>query len=805
MATLEGEGLHKPQDIMVSSWATLQQYNQESEDHHFDIDYQSLSLLLREAAILYNPQCAKAKLYPTIQPYHIPVPPVTATTPVVSVPVQLRSVEVATQEDDPYYDSAEGNRSVTQGGPTHTFTTTTGSDYREYNTSAVPLRRKDNKLPFSVTACETAFKMSGNRQDSSWIGIEPATRLDIKKREIKNGFVVSTLRFEVPLDHHSSQENTLKLHAELVDSYSDSQSPPAQPSSPISTKKPFILYLCGGPGDGNPSERVPELNKFCLDRGYQVLYVHYRGTGRSPLFSDSPLSTNHKDKVLKMSDQDKANYLAKFRQDNIVRDLEAIRLCLEKKLATKIKWTLIGQSFGGWISTTYLSFLPSSLEAVYISAGIPPLGKTPRKVYEKTYNRIVRRNEDYFTEYFPDDEPYVRIIVKHLRDEAPPQKSVDGKTEFRGYPLDAADSDRKGSYLTYQTFMTLGRTFGSAPVVNRDNHEDNEMPSMTSSIGALTIKHSKSSLESSVTRTTATELSTSYRSSAASINTLSSLSSVPESTPEVVIPPAYAKLHNLIDRLITDLRSISHVSEATLALYTQLESFALHRRPLYALLHEAIYCSSTSPATSQPSSWAATKVALAHPSNGFSWLDPNPSASTGKDKYYFTGETLHPPYLLSALGGDALQPWLGAAELLAQKKDWPALYDLDSLAKNGTREGKEKVKVRAVAYKEDMYVDLELSRQAAGMAGGWCELVVCPYEVHVKGLGPNNETFKLLCKDGNIEVADKFHVPRMYSHDDHIELNKLEGLSHWPQAEMDGFLFRRGDSFTEDATSARLG
>ena len=36
------------------------------------------------------------------------------------------------------------------------------------------------------------------------------------------------------------------------------------------------------------------------------------------------------------------------------------------------------------------------------------------------------------------------------------------------------------------------------------------------------------------------------------------------------------------------------------------------------------------------------------------------------------------------------------------------------------------MKVRAVAYQEDMYVDLDLSRHAAGLIGG-CELVVCPY------------------------------------------------------------------------------
>lgn len=37
------------------------------------------------------------------------------------------------------------------------------------------------------------------------------------------------------------------------------------------------------------------------------------------------------------------------------------------------KWTLLGQSFGGFISTTYLSFSPSGLESVMMTGGLPPI------------------------------------------------------------------------------------------------------------------------------------------------------------------------------------------------------------------------------------------------------------------------------------------------------------------------------------------------------------------------------------------------------------------------------------------------
>jgi hypothetical protein len=53
-----------------------------------------------------------------------------------------------------------------------------------------------------------------------------------------------------------------------------------------------------------------------------------------------------------------AEYLKKFRADNIVRDCEAIRnfLTLEYPEGQRA-WSIIGQSFGGFCAATYLSKL----------------------------------------------------------------------------------------------------------------------------------------------------------------------------------------------------------------------------------------------------------------------------------------------------------------------------------------------------------------------------------------------------------------------------------------------------------------
>lgn len=59
----------------------------------------------------------------------------------------------------------------------------------------------------------------------------------------------------------------------------------------------------------------------------------------------------------------------------------------------------------------------------------------------------------------------------------------------------------------------------------------------------------------------------------------------------------------------------------------------------------------------------------------------------------------------------ALVPLRGAAEALAARTDWPALYDLDRLAAN-------EVPVVAAVYHDDMYVDREHALATADAVRG---------------------------------------------------------------------------------------
>ncbi|XP_073143281.1 uncharacterized protein [Henckelia pumila] len=119
--------------------------------------------------------------------------------------------------------------------------------------------------------------------------------------------------------------------------------------------------------------------------------------------------------------------------------------------------------------------------------------------------------------------------------------------------------------------------------------------------------------------------------------------------------------------------------------------------PLYALMHESIYCEGSS------SSWSAHRIR----SEFDSQFDALKSVKEGRP-VLFTGEMVF-PWLFDEI--HALKPFKDAAHLLAEKKDWPPLYDILTLKNN-------QVPVAAAVYFEDMYVNFKLSMEtASGIAG----------------------------------------------------------------------------------------
>lgn len=114
--------------------------------------------------------------------------------------------------------------------------------------------------------------------------------------------------------------------------------------------------------------------------------------------------------------------------------------------------------------------------------------------------------------------------------------------------------------------------------------------------------------------------------------------------------------------------------------------------PLYALMHESIYCQGAA------SNWAAHRVRDEFGDQ----FDAVKAAENGQP-VLFTGEMVF-PWMFDEIA--TLRPLKELANLLAAKEDWPPLYDKVALNSN-------QVPVAAAIYYEDMYVNFNLSEETA--------------------------------------------------------------------------------------------
>ncbi|KAL6234709.1 hypothetical protein BDW75DRAFT_240825 [Aspergillus navahoensis] len=232
-----------------------------------------------------------------------------------------------------------------------------------------------------------------------------AKLIDRKLHNIPGKLLVAELFFEVPLNYSRPGDGTLRLFARSVrrsakplDSGKDDK------QSPL----PWLVYLQGGPGMGcRPPQEYGWVGT-ALDKGYQVLFLDQRGTGLSSTITAGTLA-------LQGNAFKQAEYLKQFRADSIVKDCEAIRRCLTTDYPEeKRKWSIIGQSFGGFCAVTYLSLYPEGLAEAFICGGLPPLVNGPDPVYSRTYEKVIERNQAYYAK-FSGDVDRVKKIVEYLK------------------------------------------------------------------------------------------------------------------------------------------------------------------------------------------------------------------------------------------------------------------------------------------------------------------------------------------------------------------------------------------------------
>ncbi|KAF8589754.1 alpha/beta-hydrolase [Ramaria rubella] len=416
-------------------------------------------------------------------------------------------------------------------------------------------------------------------------GIETYTNTD--------GLKVIERFFHLPLDYSKPEGEKIRVFARNLIPKDKAKKDEDE------EKLPYFVYLQGrrcGPGFEVPLKRNSGIVSAIHDQGYQTLWLDQRGTGLSTPLSAEVLNT-------RFNDQEIAEYLKHFRADNIVRDCEAIRNILlgHKSDPEDQKWTIMGQSFGGFCAITYLSFYSEGLKEVFLTGGLAPLIDHPDLAYRSLIPRVVKRNLVYYEKY-PQDVKRVRAILAHL------------DTHAVTVP--------NGGNLTPRRWLHLGLEFGGHGGIER--------------------------------------------------------------------------IHQLVLRAYNDLELFGRLSYKLLQSVEAAQAF--DGNPIYAILHEPLYCQGLAP------KWSAARMLKDFPQ--FSWDHVKTLENT--EPVFFTGEMIFPDMFDDYIN---LRPLKVAAEILANDKGWGPLYDIDQLAKN-------EVKVNSATYMEDMYVDFNLAQDTAGKIKG---------------------------------------------------------------------------------------
>ena len=205
------------------------------------------------------------------------------------------------------------------------------------------------------------------------------------------GLQVTEHRLQVPLDHAAPLGERIEIFARAVAA-----------TEQKSASLPWLLFLQGGPGFEGPRPLGPEspgwLSRALAD--HRVLLLDQRGMGRS-----TPIG---QDDARALPAQALAERLALHRADAIVRDAECFRQALDVD-----RWSVLGQSFGGFCALHYLSTFPGSLSAVYFTGGLPPLERGIDEVYRQTYLSTIEKSRRHYRRY-PEDADRMRRLMEDL-------------------------------------------------------------------------------------------------------------------------------------------------------------------------------------------------------------------------------------------------------------------------------------------------------------------------------------------------------------------------------------------------------
>jgi pimeloyl-ACP methyl ester carboxylesterase len=231
------------------------------------------------------------------------------------------------------------------------------------------------------------------------------------------GALVHDRSVTVPLHRHGDDGATISVFVrELVD--------PARRDADL----PLLLFLQGGPGGKSPRPTRGGWLPRAL-RDFRVVLLDQRGTGRSSRITGASMQRFDDSRAA-------AAHLLAFRADSIVADAEHVRATLYGGR----RWTTLGQSYGGFVTLTYLSTAPEALDRCLITGGLPSLRPDARELYRGTYPGVAGKVRRFYERY-PADVARIGAVADRVA----------------AGPVLLPDGDR----LSVRRLQTLGQLLGA--------------------------------------------------------------------------------------------------------------------------------------------------------------------------------------------------------------------------------------------------------------------------------------------------------------------------------------------------------
>ncbi len=214
----------------------------------------------------------------------------------------------------------------------------------------------------------------------------------------------------------------------------------------INADLPLLVYLQGGPGGESPRPLSPTSDGWMAEavKHFRIVLPDQRGTGRSGRVSGKSIEAlgRRAEAAGANGARAQADFLKRYLASSIVRDFEYLRLT---QFGGK-PWVTLGQSYGGFLTLTYLSLFPEGVAASFTCGGIPHVPANAAEVYAHTFPRMVAKTKQFYERY-PQDVERLSALADAIAEQQPTLPD--------------------GSPMTVERLQLFGSDFGMKPCFER--------------------------------------------------------------------------------------------------------------------------------------------------------------------------------------------------------------------------------------------------------------------------------------------------------------------------------------------------